>query len=213
MNHHHPHRHAHFPGSHRGMRRGGFRERADGIFDGCPPAEGPDSGPRRGFGEHRGGRHGGPGGRRRMFENGQLRLVLLLLLETQPRHGYDLIREFEERTGGTYTPSPGIIYPTLTLLEETGLVTADEAEGRKLFSLTDMGRSQLDSARTEAAAILTKLDQLKARAAADQNSPVFRAMTNLKTVLHQRITAETNRETLFAIADLIDEAARKIERL
>ena len=68
-------------------------------------------------------------GRRRMFESGELRLVLLKLIADEPRHGYDLIRAIEELTGGEYAPSPGVIYPTLTLLQDMGLIEEAEGEG------------------------------------------------------------------------------------
>src|SRR5258708_36778868 len=104
----------------------------------------------------RGGRHGrgeggrgwsedGPGfgrggGRRRMFDGGELRLVLLKLIADKPRHGYDLIRAIEERTGGPYAPSPGIVYPTLTLLSEMGLIDEQLARGaRQQFAGTPEG--------------------------------------------------------------------------
>ncbi len=81
------------------------------------------------FGDRPGGRHGGPGrGRRRMFEGGELRLVLSKLIVDEPRHGYDLIRAVEDMTGGQYAPSPGVVYPTLTLLQDMGLI--EEAPGK-----------------------------------------------------------------------------------
>ena len=86
------------------------------------------------------------GGRRRMFDSGELRLVLLKLISDQPRHGYDLIRQIEELTGGAYAPSPGVIYPTLTLLDEMGLIGAADSDGaRKLFAITDLGRAELEA--------------------------------------------------------------------
>src|ERR1700741_3032027 len=98
----------------------------------------------RGWGRHGWGdwtgTGGGTRGRRRMFDGGELRLVLLKLISEQPRHGYDLIREIEERTGGAYAPSPGVVYPTLTLLEDMGLIDEEKSEGaRKLFSITKLG--------------------------------------------------------------------------
>src|SRR5918997_1850292 len=82
--------------------------------------------------------------RRRMFESGQLRLVLLKLIADEPRHGYDLIRAIEELTGGEYAPSPGVVYPTLTLLQDMGFIEESEAEGqRKAYSATDEGRKHL----------------------------------------------------------------------
>src|SRR5690242_9489834 len=90
----------------------------------------------------RGGRWGGGGRRGRVFDQGDLRLVMLALIAEQPRHGYDIIKALEEMTGGEYSPSPGVIYPTLTLLQEQGLAEAAEAEGgKKLYTATDAGRS------------------------------------------------------------------------
>ena len=171
----------------------------------------------RGFGhasegdgrEGRGGR-----GRRRMFEGGELRLVLLLLIEGQPRHGYDLIREIEARTGGAYSPSPGIVYPTLTLLEELGQIEAQVAEGvKKLYAVTEAGRAHLAENRADAEAALARFDLLRKKTEIMDAGPVFRAMSNLKAVLQQRLANQPEKQVLFSVADLIDEAARKIERL
>jgi len=171
---------------------------------------------RHGFGFGRGGdEEPGEGrGRRRMFEGGELRLVILLLLEAEPRHGYDLIREIESRTGGAYAPSPGIVYPTLTLLEEIGQAEARASEGaKKLFAITPAGLAHLEENRKEAEAALARLDALKRKDEALGAGPVFRAMSNLKSALSQRLAGEPDKPLLFAVADALDEAARKIERL
>jgi DNA-binding PadR family transcriptional regulator len=166
---------------------------------------------RRGFG-HDGGGEGR--GRRRMFEGGELRLVILLLMENEPRHGYDLIREIETRTGGGYAPSPGIVYPTLTLLEEIGQVEVRATEGAKrLYAITEAGLGHLAENRAEAEAALARLEQLRRKGEAVDAGPVFRAMTNLKAVLMQRLADPSDKQLMFSVADLIDEAARKIERL
>ncbi len=124
----------------------------------------------RGFGRHGFGRRGDgePGeergegrGRRRMFEGGELRLVVLLLIEAEPRHGYDIIREIETRTGGAYAPSPGVVYPTLALLEDVGQAEARASEGaKKLFAITPAGVAHLNANRAEAEAALARLDAL-----------------------------------------------------
>lgn len=81
--------------------------------------------------------------RRRMFQRGRLRYVLLQLLAEQPRHGYELIRTLEERLGGLYAPSAGAVYPTLQLLEEMGCLTGSVEDGRKTYTVTDQGRELL----------------------------------------------------------------------
>ncbi len=97
-----------------------------------------------GFGGGRGpmGRGGRGRGRAR---RGDVRAAVLALLAERPMHGYEMIQELGERTGGVWTPSPGSVYPTLTLLEEEGLVTAEEVEGKRRFTLTDAGRSEFES--------------------------------------------------------------------
>jgi DNA-binding PadR family transcriptional regulator len=162
-----------------------------------------------------GGRHHHERGeRRRMFESGELKLVFLKLMEAEPRHGYDLIREIETRTGGAYAPSPGIVYPTLTLLEEIGHIEARASEGAKRqFVLTESGKTFLDENRREAEGALARLDALGERARPMDAGPIARAMQNLKTALGQRLSSAPDKKILFDIADMIDEAARKIERL
>src|SRR3546814_14249289 len=92
-----------------------------------------------------------------MFDGGELRLVLLKLIADDARHGYDLIREIEDLTGGAYAPSPGIVYPTLTLLGDMGLIEEQAAEGtRKKFAITDAGRAHLDETAEEVAPPLTR---------------------------------------------------------
>ncbi|MFD0562781.1 PadR family transcriptional regulator [Kitasatospora saccharophila] len=110
------------------------------------PPFGPGFGPRgRGFGGHGPRGHGGGrgGGRAR---RGDVRASLLALLLERPMHGYEMITEIGERTGGVWRPSPGSVYPTLQLLEEEGLVEANEESGKKLFELTGAGRAEAERA-------------------------------------------------------------------
>ncbi len=149
-----------------------------------------------------------------MFEAGELKLVLLRLLEDRPRHGYDFIRELESHTGGVYAPSPGVIYPTLTLLQDLGYVEAVASEGAKQqFAITDAGRAHLEEHRAEAELALERLKQLGNENNWFESGPVWRAMQNLKTVLHDRLSGGVDKQALLAVAELIDDAAKKIERL
>src|SRR3954447_22047217 len=109
---------------------------------------------------------GGRRGRRarRMFESGELRLVLLKLIADEPRHGYDLIRAIEELTGGEYAPSPGVVYPTLTLLQDMGLIEEAAVEGsRKPFQVTDDGRKQIEERAEEIEGLFERLSDAKPR--------------------------------------------------
>lgn len=166
-------------------------------------------GPRGGF------RGGGGRGRRRMFEGGELRLVLLKLIADEPRHGYDLIRAIEEMTGGDYAPSPGVIYPTLTLLEDMGLVAEQPGEGsRKLYAATDDGRAHLEEKAEEVADLIERLTEHGERHERSDRQPIRRAAANVMTaVWHKVAEGDIDEARVQMIADILDEAAKKIERL
>lgn len=170
------------------------------------------------FGRHgpRGGGRGGPGGgRRRLFDNDALRLILLKLIADEPRHGYELIRAIEALSGEAYAPSPGVVYPTLTLLADMELIAEQPGEGsRKRFAITDAGMAQLAERKAELEAALGRLAALAKKAERTDGGPVRRAMHNLRFALQNRLEKEgADEQTLFDVAALIDEAATKIERL
>ncbi|YCK83328.1 PadR family transcriptional regulator [Arthrobacter sp. D3-18] len=81
---------------------------------------------------------------------GELRTAILALLAERPMHGYQIIREIEERSGGSWKPSAGSVYPTLQLLADEGFVSTEESNGRKIYSLTEAGREDVASAETAA---------------------------------------------------------------
>lgn len=162
----------------------------------------------------------GRGRRGRMFDGTELRLVLLKLIADTPRHGYDLIREIEALSGGVYAPSPGVVYPTLTMLDDMGLIEESKAEGaKKQFAATEAGRAHLEERAEEVEALFARLRDLgEARARADSSS-VRRALHNLRSVLanklggHRLDPDDLNEENIHQIVALIDEVAQKIERL
>jgi len=159
--------------------------------------------------EGRGHRGGGPG---RFFESGDLRFVILHLISDAPRHGYEIIKLIENQMGGAHAPSPGIIYPTLTMLEEMGLAAVTVEGTRKLYSITDQGRRELDANREMTDAILHRLQQAGERHARDRSGPIMRAMENLRMVLRMR-GDQLPPDQLAAVTDIIDNAAKQIERL
>jgi len=161
----------------------------------------------RGEGHHR---HFGRGGRvARYLEHGDLRLLVLHLIGEAPRHGYELIKAVEDLTGGAYAPSPGVIYPTLTMLEELGQAAAATEGTKKLYSITDAGRAALAENKPLVDTILARLASSTGRESA---MPVFRAMENVKTALRMKLSGRAaSAETLRRVADALDELARKIE--
>ena len=115
-----------------------------------------------------GGRHGGgmnPDDMRagRMLAQGDLRLVALALIAQAPRHGYEIIKLVEEKTADWYSPSPGIVYPTLTFLEEAGYVTVSSEGAKKLYTITDEGRAYLEANRDLADVVLDRLTAIGER--------------------------------------------------
>jgi|SRR5690348_7660149 len=160
------------------------------------------------------GGRGGRRGRRRMFEGGELRIVLLKLIADEPRHGYDLIRAVEEMTGGEYAPSPGVVYPTLTLLQDMGLIEEAPGEGpRKPFQITDAGRAHLEENSQEAENLMDRLRGLAPRQDSTAGPAIGRAVRNLMTALRHRVGRDgIDDDLLHEIAAILDEAAQKIER-
>jgi DNA-binding PadR family transcriptional regulator len=161
-----------------------------------------------------GGRRGGGRGRRRMFESGELRLVLLKLIADEPRHGYDLIRAIEELTGGEYAPSPGIVYPTLTLLQDMGFIEEAAVEGaRKPFQATAAGREHLEQNAADADELFERLEETGSHRRRGHRPEMGRAIGNLMTALKNRIAHEGWNEALLnEVVDILDDAAQRIER-
>ena len=154
------------------------------------------------------GRHG-PGGR--LLEHGNLRVLVLHLINEAPRHGYELIKAIEDLTGGAYAPSPGVIYPTLTMLEELDQVCAETDGTKRLFSITEAGKQALAQAQPMLDAMLARLSMATIR---DGIMPVRRAMENLKTALRMKLGSRSaDAETMRKATDMIDELVRKIEGL
>lgn len=163
------------------------------------------------FAEWAGLRGGGRRGGGRMFGHGDLKLLLLALIEQQPRHGYELIRIIEEMFHGQYTPSPGAIYPTLTMLEELGHAQVEnEQGGRKLYAITDAGRAFLEENREAVDAVMSRTEA-SAKMAAKMALPmsVRSAMHALKHALLMRGVDWTKAETQ-RVASILEKAAADI---
>jgi len=163
--------------------------------------------------------------RGRMFGTGELRLALLALIDDEPRHGYELIRAIEDMTGGAYAPSPGAVYPTLQMLEEEGLIKQtkpaeadDEGEtgSKKPFKATKAGKAELKDRSDEVDGLMERLGSHGKRAekVREKSPDLFRAMGNLANVLKNRARAgKLDQKAIDEIVDIIDEVAKRIERL
>jgi DNA-binding PadR family transcriptional regulator len=171
---------------------------------------------------HGRGRHGrrgwssNPGDHdlRRFFAHGDLRLVILRLIADKPRHGYEIIKEIEERVAGAYSPSPGVIYPTLTLLEELGYVAVTPGEGaRKLHEITDAGRAFLTANGPAVEALFARMTEANQARGGSTAPQIVRAMENLKLALRLRLgRGPLTGDQVAAVAAALDAAAMGVER-
>ena len=195
----------------RGLARGGHGP-LHGPFGGMEGTRGPGAP----FGRGRGGPGGGGrGGLGRFFAHGDLRLVILQLIAEQPRHGYELIKAIEERVGGAYSPSPGVIYPTLTLLEDLGYVTVRPEDGaKKSYEITAAGRSFLEANQPTVDALLARMAEAGRAGGGEPSPQIVRGMENLRLALRMRLARGPLTEAqLHAAAAALDTAATAIERL
>jgi len=193
-------RHGH-GGGHRFFGHGGGRG---------PQSEGHGGGRGRGRGGGDGGGHRGRGGR--YFGRGDLRLVLLSLIAEKPRHGYDLIRAIAESTGGVYRPSPGVIYPTLALLEDLGhLRTSVDADQRRQHEITAEGRAFLDAHRVSLAGMQSRIPGRRPLEVEAQVREVRMAMEQLKQALRATLAGgPVEAARLARIVATIEQAARDV---
>jgi DNA-binding PadR family transcriptional regulator len=171
---------------------------------------------RHGDGDEHRGRHGrgGRSGLGRFFAHGDLRLVILHLIAEKPRHGYEIIKAVEDQVGGAYSPSPGVIYPTLTLLEELGHVTVTTGDGgKKLHTITQEGRAYLDAYRPAVEALVARMEEAGRTHGGGPAPQILRAMENLKLALRLRLArGPLSEPQINAVAAAIDAAATGVER-
>jgi DNA-binding PadR family transcriptional regulator len=172
---------------------------------------------RRGFG---GPGFGGPwrggfgGGRERLFDAGDIKLVILKLLSEQPSYGYQLIKTMEDRLAGGYTPSAGVIYPTLTMLEEEGLASAATENGKKVYSVTAEGHEFLAKHADRLAELFERLDEAGAEFRRGRSPEIMKAFMNLRGAVVARVSrGSATPEQISKIAEAIHAAAKAIDEL
>jgi DNA-binding PadR family transcriptional regulator len=156
----------------------------------------------------------GFGRRMRMFDSGGVKLALLKLLSEEPAHGYQLIKKMEQKLAGGYTPSAGAIYPTLTLLEEEGLIAASLQENKKIYSVTSEGAQFLESNKARVEALFAQLEEASRGFARGRSPELMRAFTNLRSAVSARVSrGNATEEQIRKMAAAIDTAAKTIDEL
>jgi DNA-binding PadR family transcriptional regulator len=173
-------------------------------------------GMRNGRGMGRGqGRGAGRGrGRRRPLDHGDLRLLILKLISEEPRHGYDLIREIEARTGGAYVPSPGVIYPALEALLDLGWVNAEAEGSRRSFTLTPEGEAELAAEHEALERIETRLASLLESDRPEDPQDVRGAMWRLRHAVIEAVRSQPDDpDVRKAVADILADAQDRITKL
>jgi DNA-binding PadR family transcriptional regulator len=208
MDRHHHHHHSHWPHFFGGPRKGLGRGRFGGWF-----ADGGELGG-RGFGMGR------------KLASGDLQLLIRKLLAEKPRHGYEIINALEECSKGFYVPSPGMVYPALTYLEEIGHATVETEGPRKLYQLTDLGRSYLEEHREETEALFAQFSRIGARlehmrrimrsaegkegesGEAGWSKPLIRARHALRSAVAEKWNASAEEQE--RVAEILKRAAQEI---
>ena len=173
-------------------------------------------GPERGFGGRGPGGfgHGFGEGRGRLFDAGDVKLVILKLLSEQPSYGYQLIKTMEQRLAGGYTPSAGVIYPTLTMLEEEGLATASPENNKKVYSLTPAGIEHLEANKEQIEALFERLEETGRGFERGRSPEIMKAFMNLRGAVVARVSRDSVKpEQIRKITEAINAAAKTIDEL
>jgi DNA-binding PadR family transcriptional regulator len=166
-----------------------------------------------GWGRHGRHRFGGEFGGR-LFDSGDLRLVILSFIAEKPSHGYEIIKGIEEQMGGAYVPSAGVVYPTLSLLEDEGFATVDVQGGKKLYTITDAGRAELKANKARIEELLGRIRQVGKAFGSGRTPQVMRAMHNFKLALKLKFgQGGLTNEQINRIAEIIDKAAKDVESI
>src|SRR6266480_2205784 len=163
----------------------------------------------------RGKSRGGPFGGGRMFDQGHLKFVILRLLAEKPRHGYEIIKEIEDRFGGAYAPSPGTVYPTLTMLEDLGYARARPEEGgKKIYEITDQGRKHLEEHSATVDDIFERIAKFVEGFFDAPMADLKRSMASLgRATFYVASRSPNDKDRLAKISEILKRAAVEIEKL
>ena len=155
-----------------------------------------------------GGEFGG-----RFFDAGELRLVILSFIAEKPSHGYEIMKAISDRTAGIYSPSAGVVYPTLNQIEDEGLATATSEGGKKQYAITDAGRAELEAQKDRVDDILGRIRQLGEAYGTRRAPEIMRAMHNFRMALRLKFgRGDLTAEQITKIAEILDAAAKEVGR-
>ena len=166
-----------------------------------------------GFGPRAWGFRGRRGGRRQWFGAGDMKYVILELLRDKPRHGYEVMKELEERMHGCYSPSPGTIYPTLQWLEDEGFVVARDVEGKKVYEITDTGRAFLDEHKDIVEEIFDRVTETVERTVGGSMAEVNRALGQLVKAVYRTGWKAESDAARKGVAEILAKATTEIDAL
>ena len=155
-----------------------------------------------------GGEFGG-----RFFDPGDLRLVILSFIAEKPSHGYEIMKAISDKTAGVYAPSAGVIYPTLNQLEDEGLATATSEGGKKQYTITETGRAELQAQKDRIDEILARIQQMGEAYGTHRTPEMVRAIHNFKLALKLAFGRNLSAEQVRKIAEILDTAAKEVERV
>ena len=151
-------------------------------------------------------------GRERLFDSGEFKLVLLKLLSENPSYGYQLIKTMEERMSGGYTPSAGVIYPTLTLLEDEGFAEAATENNKKVYSVTSEGTAYLQANKRQVTQLFERLEEASKGFERDRSPEIMKAFKNLRSAVAAHLYRENvTKKQIKKIIETIDAAAKEID--
>ncbi|MCL7972518.1 MAG: PadR family transcriptional regulator [marine benthic group bacterium] len=157
---------------------------------------------------------GKPNFRWRIFDRGDLKYMILELLRDRPMHGYEVMRALEETSGGAYTASPGSVYPTLQSLEDDGYVSSEEADGRKVYTITDAGREFLESNQDRVEQILRRIADYAKHFSGAPMTDVTRSFVRLAHAsFEQSIRRVGDQDSMDRLREILEKAAREIENV
>jgi DNA-binding PadR family transcriptional regulator len=155
-----------------------------------------------------GGEFGG-----RLFDSGELRLVILSFIAEKPSHGYEIMKGISDQTGGVYAPSAGVVYPTLNQLEDEGLATAISEGGKKQYTITEAGQAELQAQKARIDEILGRIRQMGESYGTRRAPEIVRALHNFKLAMKLSFGRDLSPEQIRKIAEILDNAAKEIERV